>query len=1427
MTKKRKLCLVSLLSCIFTLSGCIANGIVAKSAQRYAAQSTSSENIVITENFNLRTSRDGQFADFANPWGTYYSGGNVGTDSTGRLYEFRNNNDPVVIAESVVGDFNIACQPIQETHNVSDSYNSNGMWNLEYDRFILTFIDCENKNNVLELTFKDSGWCTTNIELSYGTRFKSEYNYWGSGFGGAGSSGWWTDPTNSFISVSFENIKEKYFDDIGQYIKGFETYDVTLECAGKYTKVKPANDMMKLMVYEVCNQKLKGEPLVDTSAPAFTYQVTEGVVGHKYQVVKIDKDFDYMEPTLSADKVVYTLKDANGADVSLADDYSFMPATAGNYTLNLSLSDTAGNVCNQDYVIKINQQMPAFTFDFDNTYRASYPQSYPLPIIVPAQITSKLAFGQVNYNVSIVKDGATLSTFKGWISGLSYKLSECGEYTIVYSATDNSGYEDSAEFTIQVTETPYVQEIADEEWVYGNTFTPQSLYASYKNSTKLMDTTVYNPRGAIVALDKNGNVKLNELGQWKVCYSATIAGEEITEEQVVSCFMKPSYLLDNYSGVNSITDYKDATKFTAGGNGLEIIGSEMKVNTKTVDLAALDTMTLMTFCGAFYDDVGYASSMTISLVDKHDASNRVSVYLWQSPWNRDVIYVRYNYTTVKGENLGVTYGKNSSATAIGKAYDGTTVSTTSISYEGKDTWSVSLQGGLDGLKDMSLTFNYATGDVYAINNTSKALFSISNGAHVGYGNEWKGFTSSEVYISIEAATATTSGITIKSLFGMSCAGAAGTNFQDKENPTIFFSANAHYDSVDNLPKGVVNEWYSIPEVKIVDNLSGVKTQSVTVFDSQGLFVDIVNGAFKPLDTGKHTIVYKAEDLLGNKTEKRLYVQVVAQETIEFAWATDVPDAYAGNEYVIPEINVESNLGKVVYTEKFYIGNQEVVLKNRKLTLTSKESIKVVITANSYIGKTVTKEFVIPVQAKAGAVLFIDKGMPDAFYLNEEVTVNDFQAINFNYDEGDSKYYAEKWITVNGIRKNTTTFTITEDLLDGKNYIDVVYCASSDGVTTMSETYRIQVLNPTYIEDYFYANTAYSVVRERLYTSFVFQSASTLYVANPLSAQGLEFKFGVTSSAMKSVSILLEDYYDSSNAVKLTFRYYNNNNYILYLNDDTSKSYIAEGKLTSSGDSLTIQYINDGFFMADSNGNKVCDITTTMANQKFIGFTENMVRVRFIVDCNSHAGLNLYTIGNQRINNKYSGGKYVAYVDTTEPMIMTSATLQNIKLDYNETFTLPSARAVDFCQHNVQVALTLKSPSQNVLLDKVDCSNEREYVFNEYGTYEIIYTMSVGGKTYEKLYRLVVVDDVAPTLTVNCNREITLKIGEKFVVPNAEYSDNLGIANLTIFIVDDMYLVSVQQGESISFDKAGNYKLRYYVFDDTYNTSEVVINITVK
>ena len=87
--------------------------------------------------------------------------------------------------------------------------------------------------------------------------------------------------------------------------------------------------------------------------------------------------------------------------------------------------------------------------------------------------------------------------------------------------------------------------------------------------------------------------------------------------------------------------------------------------------------------------------------------------------------------------------------------------------------------------------------------------------------------------------------------------------------------------------------------------------------------------------------------------------------------------------------------------------------------------------------------------------------------------------------------------------------------------------------------------------------------------------------------------------------------------------------------------------------------------------------------------------------------------------------------------------------------------------------------------------------------------------------ITVLDDIAPTITLEAGIEASAKLNSSITLPNATYLDNVSSTDnisTLIYVIDPNNVMTILRGDKVTFDVVGKYTIRHFAIDEAGNVS---------
>jgi hypothetical protein len=160
--------------------------------------------------------------------------------------------------------------------------------------------------------------------------------------------------------------------------------------------------------------------------------------------------------------------------------------------------------------------------------------------------------------------------------------------------------------------------------------------------------------------------------------------------------------------------------------------------------------------------------------------------------------------------------------------------------------------------------------------------------------------------------------------------------------------------------------------------------------------------------------------------------------------------------------------------------------------------------------------------------------------------------------------------------------------------------------------------------------------------------------------------------------------------------------------------------------------------------------------------------------------------------------------------------------------IPSAAAYDVLSGICSVKVRIVANGQEVLSAR-DASTAFEYILNEYKAYAVIYEATdFSGNRSTAQFNVTVIDEEAPTLSVNGSYATKVALGETIQIHSFEAHDGQGDVETVVFIKDDQTkLTFVKANGSYTFTKNGVYEIVYRSVDSAGNITRKAFTVVVE
>ena len=750
------------------------------------------------------------------------------------------------------------------------------------------------------------------------------------------------------------------------------------------------------------------------------------------------------------------------------------------------------------------------------------------------------------------------------------------------------------------------------------------------------------------------------------------------------------------------------------------------------------------------------------------------------------------------------------------------------------------------------------------------VLDLDEESSVGYGNAWKGFKNNRVKLSIsmKGFVAQEAQLMILNVCGQPMNGSV---LADTTAPKFSFN-----DDVKNTPSAQVGKKYPLFDAQCLDVVSGERDYTCTIVSPSGKNVEIVEGGFTPTESGYYKLTYTASDEAGNVANKEfkiLATNALPPITIEAEAASG--SFLAGENIPVYEASAQGGSGQLsVTTEVVRVGGGErVTIKEGEFKPLLGGTYCVVYTATDYLGNKGTKTITYDVEQTDSVIV---ESITELKRLFDGVQVRFPEPIAYDYVTlVGNKLNAQYEISVydkDNAKELLDDGVFTPDLEQYGDSVKVEYVIYANNDTTKARAWTYTYDVPLYsreidertvgqIEDYFVFDketftTSYNPDNESEFLKFYTEQVATSHsisFANPLLADGfyVSFVFPAGEQNYGSLTISLRDSINSqigfdlelidmtsgSDANTMTYVRSGGVNYAMNGTGNTFEEITDEKtgetrtEEVSSKTPLSLKY-KDGKVM-DYTGHVVLRPTVGYDGKSFNGFPSGKAYVTFTFnDVTGASSLLLSQLCTQMLYVEYEDGERIPFTDTDEPMIVLSEDVRN---DYllNQMVKVPAAMGFDVVTPNVDVYVTVKSPSGRLVYNRVLADEDLYFLLDTQGRYTITYEAEDADNGTRKVYTIKAKDVTAPTIAVAAT-ELEGRVGREVAIPVAVLLDDVDQnPRLYIMIVTPKGTI-VTLGErteenaiaSYTFTEKGKYYIRYYALDSTYNASFTDIPVVI-
>ncbi len=1144
-----------------------------------------------------------------------------------------------------------------------------------------------------------------------------------------------------------------------------------------------------------------------------------------------------------------TVTDNNGDKVSVAynnDEARFFPQNEGVYKIKY----------NDGFVtsVYVFAELPENTFILSDEFSTEYGVGKEL-VLPSAMITSEAA-SYNEYDIIIELAGQQLKTIsvKEGDAIPLYKLTQKGQYTIKYSITDVFGNKDYEAYNFDCTDKAEMN------------FTPVPRYLEYgvkydfgqpvavKDGIEETATVSVFLEGEPVKLQNNAFTP-EIYGDYTGSFVATINGERIQHNFSFSVIISPAGLFSSNDSILSITAGVEYPAYAYDRNhtGVEIVAAASGASVEFKNPIKLDRINngqdIIAFQAISKSGFQDIKQIQISLTDENDPTNYIKVNITAHITNIYDAYVKAIINGIGATGIGSpdygnegfvysdVYGDQSGAMMTHGSFSGSRISTNpsvndkaldfNFRYYAKNNqiWMTA--------RDMS---RYDTADDDSI--ISHMVLDLDDESQVGSGKAFKGFSSDKVKIKITFTQLQgQSGIIVRSLGGYNL---EGDVFDDTEAPELSFVSiddEANFGG-DEAPYAVVGKPYKLPQMLSEDFVDGKKIIEPKVYYTDSVESQLQqtsNGVFVPETAGNYELLFTALDSNNNETEKRISFVVYAESRSPVYYnEPDTSDRLLKSVFEIPDISISGVSGIPSTAKQLVYCGEDIVLDSEvpNIYLSKLGEISFIQTWTDYIGQTFKKEYTIKVVVN-GQFVSVDEA-PKVMEVGQTITVPDFIALDGSFNQGEAGYELDKKIVVSDSRGdnvlgNDRQYTAPDTAQD----ITIKYYVNDE--TEPSETRTVKVID---IQDggqeivKYFRTTGISIETTKDNVMFkALKEDNLVEMPYPVVAESMNIKLMFPSDGADYLDVRFTD--TVSPDLSLFLRFYKSSSSTIEVKvNGTGVSYYANFRQN------IIELIFDAKdkVLYDANGNKILNFKAYENGTQFLGFSEGIAYITFSMGgINNSAEFGLEALSNQIFNNSVTA--YYRNNGGSGPAIRYEHKMQSARVGINTKILISAAKGYDVLSsfpNAVTVTVTLSTGTKNVTIyNNVSANETRELLLDEYGYYTITYkAVNKFSPQFTQYVTINVIDEVAPTMTVNGTIASEYKLNDTITLPTMTVEDNRpdytnNVTTKYIFVVRQMRRESLQEGQTYTFDETGSYQILYIAYDASYNKTIQKFDIIVK
>lgn len=1013
-------------------------------------------------------------------------------------------------------------------------------------------------------------------------------------------------------------------------------------------------------------------------------------------------------------------------------------------------------------------------------------------VFLPTVSVTTIDFIEEDAVWSMTKDGEEISS-GDYEPGLYVDLTGAGTYVLTIKGVDATN---ALEY--EITAQDSVESFISDTMVPLNTSLTQSFVTPaaefvVNGERKSADISLLMANGDAYEYDGNA---APETGLMTVQYSADFNGQLISKDFDVVVF-DDTLGFYGEDGTFYPSFVTPLSKYSVSGCELNGSSDEKYTFSQILDLSActLDEPLIVLDNGSEDSNV----RPHVFITDAHDPTNYIEIVGRASVDNNNMVY------TVAAVSGGTMIGHIGG----GSFYNGSIFGT-------ETTFARSAQAD----RNLPAMFYYDAAEKAVYANWYGQVHLIADFDADYQLKQWKGFTTGEVYLQVKRHDSNDY-VLVESVCGRSL----GSPEADTVAPAL------KIDVPSEVPYAIAGQPFAVYEAKAYDCYESVLPVSVHVYQGSGaqsgIEMNVSDGKFVPADSGWYTIVYSTSDSYGNAVSDFVNVQAVASADSPSISASisGVPSAlFVGEKLMAPKPqNVSGGSGALSCDISLTSPSGEVIdASENELVLTEAGKYVLTYTFSDYVGNTGVYEYPIECSATDKPILY-DVAMPETILAGGR------------YEFPTAEVYNAEGVEVSvSASLDGKQLTITDNLADIETtdenaVLNVTYTAKNSAGTS-EKTYTVPVMKTDAADrtSYFKVKSgSFDIAQEENSISFTTsESNSSVRFANAVLAEKLMLQLTVNSEQNDSdrISVLVYDSVQTDVAVRLDMvkkaNGTENDKTQFYINGVQGNDMV--GNFNGGVAALSLTYKKATKSFADSEGNSLGKLTTTLNGDAFNGFPSGKV---FVVISAGTVGEKGFRFNLSQLNNQAFASDDLFFDNYPELSVNGTIALQ---ADVGATISIPSAYACDVLSPYASLNVSARRDMES-LLEATDIEKPLELTLDSFGSYYVSYNYSDGSVERSVTYQIQAMEHNAP----QCE-EVTLpkeaKLGSKVEIPQMTATDDASeTVTVSVIVLGPDYNMHNILPEDMSFtaNKAGKWTVIYYVYDSCWNYQTYSYDITVK